>query len=130
VVTRKTVLVVDDESAQRAWMRGILRHQGYTVLEAADYAEALSVRAGHDAKIDLLLIDLRLPGGSGYDLSEELMAAHPNCRILFVSGTTGAEICKYFARPLPAVQFLQKPFDAAQLAARVREIFGAHHGDG
>jgi response regulator RpfG family c-di-GMP phosphodiesterase len=123
VTTRKkTVLIVDDESMQRAWMRGILRRQGYAVLEAPDYAEALTVEACH-VHIDLFLIDLRLPGGSGYDLWGELMAAHPDSKILFVSGATGAEICKYFASPLPAVQFLQKPFEAAQLAARMREIF-------
>ncbi len=119
----KTVMIVDDESAQRAWMRGILRRQGYAVLVAADYTEALSVKARHHENIDLFLIDLRLPGGSGYDLSEELVAAHPSSKILFVSGTAGAELCKYFATPLPAAQFLHKPFEAAQLAARVREIF-------
>ena len=122
---KKTVLIVDDESLQRAWMRGILRRQGYAVLEAADYTEALSLEAHQHENIDLFVIDLRLPGGSGYDLSEELMAAHPSSKILFVSGTAGAEQCKYFATPLPAVQFLHKPFEAAQLAARVREIFEA-----
>jgi len=116
-------MIVDDESAQRAWMRGILRRQGYVVLEAADYPEALSVKSGHAEQIDLFVIDLRLPGGSGYDLSEELLAAHPASKILFVSGTTGAVICKYFANPLPVGQFLHKPFEAAQLAARVREMF-------
>jgi len=122
---KKTVLIVDDESLQRAWMRGILRRQGYAVLEAADYTEALSLEAHQHENIDLFVIDLRLPGGSGYDLSEELMAAHPSSKILFVSGTAGAEQCKYFATPLPAVQFLHKPFEAAQLASRVREIFEA-----
>jgi len=119
----KTVLIVDDESAQRAWMRGILRRQGYAVLEASDYTEALSVKTRDTGSIDLFVIDLRLPGGSGYDLAEELLAAHPASKILFVSGTAGAEICKYFATPLPVVQFLHKPFAAVQLASRVREIF-------
>ena len=119
----KTVLIVDDESGQRAWMRGILRRQGYAVLEAADYTEALSIKTRHAEEIDLFVIDLRLPGGSGYDLSEELLSAHPASKILFVSGTTGAELCKYFAKPLPAGQFLHKPFKAAQLASRVSEMF-------
>ena len=119
----KTVLIVDDESAQRAWMRGILRRQGYAVLVAADYPEALSIKTRHTEQIDLFVIDLRLPGGSGYDLSQELLAAHPTSKILFVSGTTGAELCKYFANPLPVGQLLHKPFEAAQFASRVREIF-------
>ena len=120
---KKTVLIVDDESAQRAWMRGVLRRQGYHVLEAADYSEALTVKAGHEREIDLFLIDLRLPGGSGYDLSFELLAAHPSSKILFVSGTAGAELCKYLTTPVPAVQFLHKPFAADELAGRVKELF-------
>jgi len=122
-IHKKTVLIVDDESLQRAWMRGILRRQGYAVLEASDYAGALAAMVRYLGTIDLFLIDLRLPGGSGYDLAEELLAAHPASKILFVSGTAGAELCKYFASPLPPVQFLHKPFEASQLAARVKEIF-------
>lgn len=122
-IRKRTVLIVDDESGQRAWMRGILRRQGYSVLEASDYPEALAVKARHCEQIDLFVIDLRLPGGSGYDLSKELLAAHPASKLLFVSGTTGAELCKYFAKPLPVGQFLHKPFEAAELASRVREIF-------
>ena len=125
MATRKrTVLIVDDEAGQRAWMRGVLRQNGYAVLEAADYTEALSVKDGQAEVIDMFVIDIRLPGGSGYDLSLELVAGSPASKILFVSGTAGAELCKYFTTPLQTVQFLQKPFDAEQLIGRVRDLFG------
>ncbi|MEO8595754.1 MAG: response regulator [Candidatus Solibacter sp.] len=124
----KTILIVDDEAKQRAWMRGILRRQGYVVLAAADYAEALDVKAAFQGVIDLFLIDLRLPGGSGYDLSLDLREAENGSRILFVSGTTGAELCKYFPAPVPEVQFLHKPFPASQLAQRIREILESAAG--
>jgi len=103
-------------------MRGILKRQGYEVIEAADYNQAVGLNTTHPGRIDLFLIDLRLPDGSGYDLSVELRAAHPGSKILYISGTAGAELCKYFETPLQEVQFLHKPFQAADLARRLPEL--------
>jgi CheY-like chemotaxis protein len=119
-MSQRTVLVVDDEKSQRGLMRDILHPETYAVLEAADYDEALAVQNGHLGEIDLLLIDLSLPGRNGYDLSKALLAIEPHLTVLFVSGYAGAELCKSFDIPVTDVHFLQKPFPPAELLWRVK----------
>lgn len=119
-MSNRTVLVVDDEAAQRRLIREILNTQAYTVLEAADYDDALAVQRKHLGAIDLLLIDLSLPGGSGYDLSKTLLSVEPHLKVLFVSGRAGAELCKFFEMQNRDMQFLQKPFQPAELLWRVK----------
>jgi len=119
-MTQRTVLVVDDEKSQRDLIRDILRLEAYAVLEAADYEEALAVQGRHLGEIDLLLIDLSLPGRNGYELSKALLAVEPDLAVLFVSGHAGAELCKSFNMPVTDVHFLQKPFPPAELVRRVK----------
>jgi DNA-binding response OmpR family regulator len=121
-MSNKTILVVDDEAAQRRLIREILKTQAYTVLEAADYDDALAVQMRHPGAVDLLLIDLSLPGGSGYDLSKALLAVEPHLSVIFVSGRAGAALCKFFEMQKPDMQFLQKPFQPADLLRRVRSV--------
>jgi len=121
-ISNRTVLVVDDEKSQRDLMRIILHLEAYTVLEASDYDDALAVQKKHLGEIDLLLIDVTLPGGNGYDLSKALLAVEPHLKTLFVSGYAGAELCKFFDMPLTDVHFLQKPFQPADLLGRVKSV--------
>jgi len=121
-MNRRTILVVDDEWTQRASMRAILSRAGYSVWEAADYQDALEVRQSHPREIDLLLIDLILPGGNGYELAQAMTAQEPNLKALFVSGQAGAELRKFLDTPVPEVQFLRKPFQPAELLERVRAL--------
>jgi response regulator RpfG family c-di-GMP phosphodiesterase len=119
-MSQRTVLVIDDEKSQRDLMRDILHPEAYAVLEAADYDEALAVQDRHPGEIDLLLIDLSLPGRNGYDLSKALLAVEPHLAMLFVSGCAGAELCKSFDMPLTDVHFLQKPLLPDELVRRVK----------
>lgn len=119
-MSQRTILVVDDETTQRTLIRRILHQEAYAVLEASDYEGALAVQSAHPDEVDLLLIDLRLPGGNGYDLSKALLAIKPNLAVLFISGSAGAELCKFFDMPLTDVHFLHKPFSPAELLRRVK----------
>jgi CheY-like chemotaxis protein len=121
-MSRRTVLIVDDESAQRALMRGMLLGEAYGVLEASDIPEALAVQESHLGDIDLALIDLILPGGSGYELSTALLAREPHMKALFMSGQAGAELRKFLDERVPEMHFLRKPFQAAELLERVKAI--------
>ena len=121
-LSNMTILVVDDEASQRDSMGRILRLEAYTVLEASDYDDALAVQKKHLGEIDLLLIDLSLPGGSGYDLSKSMLAIEPNLKVLFISGHAGAELCKFFDMPVTDVHFLLKPFQPAELLRRVKSV--------
>jgi DNA-binding response OmpR family regulator len=119
-MSNTTILVIDDEAEQRELVRGILRREAYRMLEASDYDDALAVQRTHLGEIDLVLIDLRLPGGNGYDLSEALLAIEPHLKVLFISGQTGAEICKFFTMQVTDLQFLQKPLNPAELRRRLK----------
>ncbi len=121
-MSSRTILVVDDEAAQRDLIRGILHLEAYTVLEAADYDEALAVQQRHLGEIDVLLSDLSLPGRNGYDLSKALLAREPHLKVIFVSGHAGAELRKFFDVPVTDVHFLEKPFQPAELLGHVKSV--------
>jgi CheY-like chemotaxis protein len=126
----KTILVVDDEAGQRSLMRNTLQTEGYSVLESADYEEALSVHANHRGHIDLLLVDLSLPGGNGYELSKAILSLEPDVKVLFISGHAGAALCKFFDIDVTDQHFLQKPLVVPDLLKRVRSVLDSRGGIG
>ena len=73
----KTILLIDDETSQRAFMRRVLEDAGYNVLEGADYDEALVMHDQHRGKIDVLLTDISLPTRNGYELAKTLIRRIP-----------------------------------------------------
>jgi signal transduction histidine kinase/CheY-like chemotaxis protein len=112
----ESILVVEDEAAVRVLAVKILGAQGYRVQSAPSGAAALELWRQKPGVFDLLLTDLIMPGGvSGAQLGEILRTGQPGLRIIYMSGyrggTTGGEV---------GANFLQKPFDPAQLAAAVR----------
>ncbi len=121
-MSNKTVLVIDDEAEQRELVRAILRTEAYSMLEASDYDDALAVQKTHLGEVDLVLIDLNLPGGNGDDLAEALLAIEPHLKVLFVSGHAGAALCRFFDMPMTDLHFLQKPLRPALLLQGVKSI--------
>jgi len=81
------ILVVDDEAVIRRTLQTMLRRQGYEVWTAADGAEAFAwLREG---AFDLLLIDLKLPGGvSGLEIAEGARAYQPDAAVLILTGSS------------------------------------------
>ncbi|MFQ5576956.1 MAG: ATP-binding protein, partial [Anaerolineae bacterium] len=116
----ETVLLVEDETAVRELASTVLRTQGYTVLQAADGAEALRVAGEYGAKIDLLLTDVIMPRMGGKELADRLVKARPGLKVLFTSGYTGNAIVHHGVLE-PDLAFLQKPFSAVALARAVRQ---------
>ena len=117
------ILLVEDEDAVRTATRRILQRDGYTVLEASNASEALAIAAKYNGEIDLLLTDLVMPGMRGTDLAHEVMATHPQIRILVMSGYSEETSNRQWSLP-PNVTLLEKPFSASSLARRVREVLG------
>ena len=117
----ETVLLVEDEDGVRAVARRVLAAQGYTVLEAFDGAEALTLAAGHAGMIELLVTDVVMPRKTGPQVAAELLAQRPELKVLYVSGHADEGVL-----PLtPAgsdTAFLQKPFTHDSLAASVRAL--------
>ena len=112
----ETVLLVEDEAAVRKYSRSVLERHGYRVLDASNGPEAMEVAGKYPDVIHLLLTDVVLPKMSGVVLAERLRASRPDMKVLFASGYS-AELGS------PAgTRYLQKPFVAAVLAAKVREV--------
>ncbi len=117
----ETILVLEDDISVRHISVRTLRGFGYQVMEAANGADArrlLSENRGQ--KIDLLLTDLIMPEMSGRRFADSLRAAHPNIKVLFISGYL-EESLQPSDRCEPEMFFLPKPFDSEQLATKVRE---------
>jgi two-component system, cell cycle sensor histidine kinase and response regulator CckA len=114
----ETILVAEDNAPLRELARKILAERGYSVLEAATAAEALQVAAGHTGPIHLLLTDVIMPGKSGVELAEALLARRPGLRVVYMSGYADRAV----QTDAPGVAFVQKPFDPGQLAHRVRAV--------
>jgi PAS domain S-box-containing protein len=123
----ETILLVEDEPAVRGFARRTLESHGYTVLEAAGGADALSIVASHGGPIALLLTDVVMPGMQGHQLASELTAALPELRVLYVSGFTENTVIHHGV-PEHGVAFLPKPFSADALVEAVRRLLDAQSG--
>ena len=121
---KETILLVEDEQALRIAAREFLQRRGYTVLQAADGAEALRVHAQHTGRIHLLVTDVVMPGGTGLELAEKLENLNPRLRVLYISGYTGGSVGSVAGLEAGA-SFLQKPFALETLARKVREVLDA-----
>ena len=110
------VLVVDDEAPIRSLARRILEEDGYRVAEASNGLEAIEVLS-QGAAFDLLVADLAMPKLDGDALVCRVRCAHPNLKVLYVTGHIDSLMD---TRPLWEDEaFLEKPFSAAGLAEAV-----------
>ncbi len=119
-----TVLVVEDEPAVRQFAVEVLTGCGYQVLHAASAEEALRIGTRYALPINLLLTDMVMPGINGRELARQMMAIHPESRVLLVSGHS--EILAGEGGMLEAgSHYLQKPYSPRQLTATVERILSA-----
>ena len=115
------VLVIDDERAVREAVIDILEMEGIDVLTAANGDEGIALYKTQAQDIDLVLLDLSMPGKSGHETFLELQQFDPNVRILLSSGYSEADATRGFARP-PLVGFLQKPYRLDAFIRRLRKF--------
>jgi DNA-binding response OmpR family regulator len=120
-----TILLVDDEPSARKRMRQILRGAGYVVVEAPDFQRVLDIYRMRQDEIDMLVIDVSIPGKNGCELANEALAMQSNVKVLLMSGLTGAEVCRFYGIPATDVHFLEKPFRESTLLARVKYVLGS-----
>lgn len=118
---RETILVVEDEEQLRRLASRVLRSFGYTVLEAENGREALSLAQTSSKRPDLLLTDVVMPVMGGKDLAEKLVGMFPQLRVLFMSGYTADAIANRGVLEL-GTHLLDKPFTPDSLAQVVRRV--------
>jgi two-component system cell cycle sensor histidine kinase/response regulator CckA len=119
----ETVLLVEDEDSVRQLVRETLESRGYRVLEAENGNAGLALAASHADTIHLVITDVVMPGLSGHELVQQLVAVRPSIKTLYLSGYAQDA----FPTPLTTDSqktFLQKPFTLQSLARKVREILG------
>ncbi len=118
----ETILVVDDEGDELRAMADTLAGQGYSALKATGYDSAMRIFEQYGGSIVLLVSDISLPGKNGCELAKAILKLNSAVKVLFVSGHVGAEVCKFYGIPVSDLHFLQKPFQPAELAARVEAV--------
>jgi two-component system response regulator AtoC len=118
-VSRATLLMVDDDKAFRVSMRALLEDDGYEVMAVRDGQSG--VEALQRGGIDLMLLDLRMPGPDGLRVLEALRAAGEDVPILMISGY-GTVDSAVEAMRLGADDFIQKPVEHDELLARIEEL--------
>ena len=116
----ETILLVEDEPGVRHLVQRVLTGRGYQVLEARDVTHAAEIAASHTEKIDLLLSDIVMPGLSGPDLAQRIVARRPDIRVLYMSGFANRLNTDRGALSA-GVKILHKPFTPELLARTVRE---------
>jgi two-component system cell cycle sensor histidine kinase/response regulator CckA len=123
----ETILLVEDDDQVRAVARGILRKNGYRLIEARNAGEALLHSEQHPTTIHLLLSDVVMPQMSGPELAKRLVVSRPEMKILCMSGYTDDSIVRHGVLEAH-LAFLQKPFTPEALSTRVREVLDARNG--
>jgi two-component system, NtrC family, nitrogen regulation response regulator NtrX len=112
-----TILVIDDESAIRAAVRDILQDEHYRVLLAEDGIVGLNIL--ENERIDLVILDVRLPRMGGMDVLKEMRSRKPETEILVVSGHGSIDMAVQAVR-LGAFDFIEKPLSIDRLLTAVR----------
>lgn len=124
VAGTELLLLVEDEEAVRTLTRMILTRAGYRVVEAADSSEAEARHHEAAGGIVLMVTDVVLPGSSGPELFQRLAARDPHLKVLYMSGYTDDAVFRT-GRLQRGVAFIQKPFTAAGIRKKVREVLDA-----
>ncbi len=119
------VLVVDDEDAARAAVAAGLRGAGYAVAEAADGPTGLAAALGGD--VDLIVLDLRLPGMNGEEVLASLRRTH-DTPVIVVSSKRD-EDDRVATLDLGADDYVVKPFSVRELLARIRAVLRRNDGE-
>jgi DNA-binding response OmpR family regulator len=113
------ILVVEDDSAVRLSLRLAGQKEGFQVAEAANGPEALAQVT--DQRPDLVLLDLMLPGPSGFEVCRSIHQRDPSLPIIILTAR-GDEVDKIVGLELGADDYVTKPFSPRELIARIRAV--------
>ncbi len=114
------ILVAEDDVVVRRFMREMLTLHGYTVIEAADGEEAIAKFKEHQGRIQLLLLDVLMPGMSGKEVYDEIRNDGRDVKAIFMSGYT-ADIIHKKGILDEGLNFISKPVTPIELLKKVRE---------
>jgi two-component system cell cycle sensor histidine kinase/response regulator CckA len=113
-----TVLVVEDERVVREMLLAVLARFNYRVLVATDGLEGVELYRAHGERIDLVLLDLSMPGLSGIEVLAQLQSINPAVCVVILTG---------FAEDNPAlaeIELVHKPFRVDELIGVIKRLIG------
>lgn len=124
---KETILIVDDEATVLEVTQEMLRSLGYRTFCAGGGREALEVYRERQGRIDLILLDMIMPGMSGAETFDRIRDLDPNGKILLCSGySIEGKAAKLIEKGCDG--FIQKPFKAEDLSREVRAILDREEG--
>ena len=117
----ETVLVVDDEEMIIEVIEDLFDLLGYRVLKAGSGKEALEIYEGNKDQIDMVVLDMIMPGLSGGETYDGLRAINPEVKVLLSSGySLDGQAAEILDRGCNG--FIQKPFKVKELSEKLRDI--------
>jgi two-component system, cell cycle sensor histidine kinase and response regulator CckA len=123
-----TILIVDDERMVADVGAKMIEKLGYEALVARSGEEALDLYRKEGQRIDLVVLDMVMPGMGGGETFDRLRAMHPDVRVILSSGySMEGRAMEILDRGCKG--FIQKPFDLHELSARLEEVLGATRPD-
>ncbi|MEQ8274109.1 MAG: response regulator transcription factor [Deltaproteobacteria bacterium] len=118
-MARKRILVVEDDEAVREGLVDAMDFEGYQTFEAGTFEDAN--RAAVSTDVDLVLLDLVLPGGSGLDVLKTIRSTRPTLPVIILTAL-GQEDDRVTGLKLGADDYVLKPFSLKELVARVEAV--------
>jgi signal transduction histidine kinase/PAS domain-containing protein len=120
----QTVLVIDDEPTIRMLVADVLGEAGFAAIEAADGPSGLKILQSN-ARIDLLITDIGLPGGlNGRQVADAARAIRPELKVLFITGYAENAAIRE-GRLEPGMSLITKPFEMDLLARKIQDAFAS-----
>lgn len=131
----RTILLVDDDPDTRGSILRVLEKKGFRVLEADGPVEATEIAHRSGDEVDLVVLDVIMPGMSGISTADKLAEEIDDLRILYISGFIEGELPERHESPGRSA-FLQKPFTVGEMLERIEDLLtdgeagGVGSGDG
>ncbi len=118
-----TVLVIDDDDDVRDVLRDVLENNSFDVLTAENGTKGVEIFQEYASRIDVVLLDLIMPGKGGWEVYEEILATRPSAKVIMVSGYV-----KEYGGDRPSgarpAAIIHKPFMNDALIETIREVIG------
>ncbi len=118
---KAAILIVEDEDRLRQAVAKILRKSGFEVFEAANGSEAIELVQRNARELDVILLDLTLPGAPSHEVIAEAAKARPELKIILTSAYS-EETAKTIVSAPSICSFIRKPFQSADLVQTLRNV--------
>jgi DNA-binding NtrC family response regulator len=117
-----TILIVEDEAVLRQAIAKVLHRTGAEVLEAANGSTAIDLLRRHGGKIDMILLDVTIPGPSSQEVLAEAARGRPDSKVVLTSAYSEDVAAASMSAPIIRA-FIRKPFPLGELVQTLRNVW-------